>query len=238
MNADGAQAQNAIVATDTKVSRAKPKTNADNDYKREYEECIQSVQARNAGSSDRYVRCEICYKFPEIVRRNCTNNRPPAITSENGTRFRTQTVVDHFASTYHKECRQAKLLKNQEIGKKNNNKSLIDMHISEANKMYANLIGKLMLQVYTDAKRLTVSAHSWPARFIASECGLIFDFNSVRESTVPENINIQYVNPAGHLKLLTTIVNSWDELQSKIQNSLACSIHVDGSVVLNSRDTE
>lgn len=149
---------------------------------------------------------------------------------ENGTRFRAQTVAEHFASTYHKECRQAQILKNQEIGKKNTNKSLIDMHISEANKMYANHIGKLMLQVYTDAKRLTVSAHSWPARFIASECGLIFDFNSVRESTVPENINIQYVNPPGHLKLLTTIVNSWDEIQSKIQNSLAFSIHVDGSV--------
>lgn len=87
-----------------------------------------------------------------------------------------------------------------------------------------------MLQVYTDVKRLTVSAFSWPARYIALESENMFDFNSSGASVIPENINIQYVNPVGHLKLLTTIVKSWDELQNKIKGSLACSLHIDGSV--------
>lgn len=107
---------------------------------------------------------------------------------------------------------------------------MIDMHISESNKNHANHIGKLMMQVYTDAKRLTLSAYSWPAQYIATESGTAFDFNSSNTSIIPENINIQYVNPPGHLNLLTAIVKSWDELQDRIKTSLACSLHIDGSV--------
>lgn len=169
-------------------------------------------------------------KFPEIVRRECRNSKPPPIVLETGTRFRKKTVTDHFASSYHKHCKQAVLLASTAAHAKKTDKSLIDMHISEANKQFANHIGSLMLQVYADAKRLTVSAYSWPARYVASESGKGFDFNATDAPIVPENINLQYVNPAGHLNLMTTIVNSSDEIRNEIKNSLACSIHIDGSV--------
>lgn len=145
-----------------------------------------------------------------------------------GTRKRKNIVADHFGKTYHKECRQAVLLATKEVSALKNDRTLIDMHISESNKSYANHIGKLMMQVYTDAKRLTLSAYSWPARYVATESGTVFDFNSSNTSIIPENINIQYVNPPGHLDLLTAIVKSWDELQDRIKTSLSSHRRIGG----------
>lgn len=45
-----------------------------------------------------------------------------------------------------------------------------------------------------------------------------------------KNLNVQYVNPASHLDLLTVIVKSESDLEKKIETSLACSLHIDGSV--------
>lgn len=110
------------------------------------------------------------------------------------------------------------------------NKGLIDAHISEANKKLANHIGRLFLEVYTDAKKLTSSAYSWPARYIASEAGKCFDFNS-NAPTIPSDINIQYVSPSSHLDFLNTIVQSHrEQFKLKIESACAYSIHIDGSV--------
>lgn len=102
------------------------------------------------------------------------------------------------------------------------------MHISEANRKRANHIGELLLQVYTDAKNLTSSAYSWPSRFVASESGKCFDFNASSSKTIPDNINTQYVTPAGHLNLLTAITRSHNKLIAQVENALAISIHIDG----------
>lgn len=116
LSADGAQAQIATATTGEKTDRAEPKTNSNDEYEREYQNCIKSF--KHDQGTNRYVRCEICFKFPEIVRRGCNNNRNPAITLESGTRFRRQTVVDHFASSYHKECKRAHSLKSTDVGEK------------------------------------------------------------------------------------------------------------------------
>lgn len=131
-------------------------------------------------------------------------------------------------TTYHKECKKADLM--AASTSKPANKGLIDMHISEANRKKANHIGKLLLQVYTDAKILTSSAYSWPSRFVASESGKCFNFNASSFKTIPDNINIQYVTPAGHLSLLTAITRSHNKLIAQVENALAISIHIDGSV--------
>ncbi|XP_055302502.1 uncharacterized protein LOC129568530 [Sitodiplosis mosellana] len=77
------------------------------EYEREYDTCIKSSQVQITSGVQRNIHCKVCVKFPAIVRRMCANNKPPAITLESGTRYRAKTVADHFATPYHKECKQA-----------------------------------------------------------------------------------------------------------------------------------
>lgn len=103
----------------------------------------------------------------------------------------------------------------------------MDVHISEGNRAKANHIGELLLQVFCDAKKLTLSAHSWPSRYVAAKTGQKFDFNT-STSTIPDTIKIQYVQPHSHLNLLDVITRSYQtEFKEKIENALALSIHID-----------
>lgn len=199
-------------------------------YDENYKKYIHSFNVQQSGENRRFVRCKVCIKYPEIVRRNCDNRKPAPITTDVGVRFRTKYVEDHFATPYHKECVKADRIAQKEIEKVNENKQLMDSHVSEANKAYANHIGKLMINVYNDAKKLTISAYSFPSRYIAAECANSFDFNKSNAPTIPTNVNIQYVNPPGHLNLLKTIVKSSDDLENCVLSALACSIHIDGSI--------
>lgn len=162
------------------------------------------------------------------MRRFSDNKKTAPITTEIGIRFKREYVVKHFASLYHEKCKEAELLTKDDS--KNTNRNLIDIHISESNRIRANHMGKLFIQVYADAKKLTLSAFSWPARFVASEAGNYFDFNEPNSTTIPPSMNIQYVTPKSHGDLLKIITKSCNILQEKIKNARAISIHIDGSV--------
>lgn len=108
----------------------------------------------------------------------------PPITEKGGIRFKKQYVVSHFESVHHKKCKEAEQL--AENIQDSQVEGQMDKHISEANKERANYVGKLLLQVYTDAKKLTLSAYSWPSRFVASEAGHNFDFDSFQVGTIPK----------------------------------------------------
>lgn len=186
---------------------------------------IFSVTKNN--QSFRYIRCKICVSNPSIVKMFCSKTGLPSITTNEGTRYRTESIQSHFKSKYHEHCKSAESLKNMQLDQ---NKASIDCHISQANKQLANHIGKLILQLYTDGKKLTNSAYSWPARYVSAEASHHFDFNKKSETTIPKNIEMQYVNPNSHLELLSTIVKSHEELEEKLKSALAVSIRVDGSV--------
>lgn len=139
-------------------------------------------------------------------------------------------MIDHFATSYHKECVKANRIALNEIENLNKKKELIDLHISESNRTLANHIGKLLIIVYNDAKKLTLSAFSFPSRYIAAECARNFDFNNASAPIIPLHLNAQYVNPVSHLNLLNAIVASSDIFENKLKSAITCSIHVDGSV--------
>lgn len=197
-------------------------------YEKETAEYIHSYSVKQKDGLRRFVYCKLCVKYPDIVRRFCNNTKLPTIATETGIRFKKEHVERHFVSLYHQKCKETESLLKDDS--KNTNKKLIDMHISEANKARANHIGKLLIQVYTDAKKLSLSAFSWPSRFVASEAGHNFDFNTTNSTTIPSSINIQYITPSSHLDLLKTITNSCNVLKEAIENALAVSIHIDGSV--------
>lgn len=90
---------------------------------------------------------------------------------------------------------------------------------------------KLLFDIYVNAKKLTSSAYSWPARFVGSEAGRNFNYNDINAPTIATNLNLQYVNHQSYSELLNIIVESDKEhFRRKIENAIAASIRVDGSV--------
>lgn len=73
--------------------------------------------------------------------------------------------------------------------------------IDESKVQYANHIGKLMIQVYNDAKRLGLTAYSWPSRHVSGQASNEFSFNekepnehfvTIRKSERPFRANVKY----------------------------------------------
>lgn len=189
---------------------------------------MHSFSVKEKDSARRHVYCKLCEKYPEIVKMHCNNKKPPTITNQSGIRFRKDYVWAHFLSEYHKKCIDAEKASTE--GASDLNRGLMDVHIKEANRKLANRIGEILLQVYCDAKKLTQSAHSWPARFVAAKAGHSFDFVT-STSTIPNTIDIQYVNPVQHSDFLEIIKKSnRDEFKDRIKDGIAYSIHADGSV--------
>lgn len=107
----------------------------------------------------------------------------------------------------------------------------MEIAISKANKNQTDRIGKLMIQVYLDAKRLNLSANSWPSRYIAGEASNAYDSLNEGKNTIADGVNLQYVNPHGHLNLMTAIVKSHrGEFLRKINECFAISLRIDGSI--------
>lgn len=78
----------------------------------------------------------------------------------------------------------------------------MDKLINTANKRSIDHVGKLMIQVYHDAKHLNLSAYSRPSRYVAGEASSAYDSQKQAGTIIAENINLQYVNPPGHLELM------------------------------------
>lgn len=180
-----------------------------------------------------YVQCIPCVTYPDVVKIHMSsqNKKLPAIASAGGTQYRKETVEKHFKTVYHAQALKkfklaslsaAEQLQCTDIGK----------YISTKNEKLANKIGDLMLHVYCDAKKLTLSAWSFPARIVTGHVGSNFSFNSQRAVAEDvKNFDFQYVTPSFHLELLKCIVNSYrSTFRDLMENSVACSLRCDGSV--------
>lgn len=151
------------------------------------------------------MRCEICQKYPNIVKQfHPRGNVPMASTS--GTRYRSKTLDEHIQSKYHKECER--IFRLSTISSESS-QTPMKIAINKANSQMINHVCKLMIQIFYDAKNLNLSPFSWPARYISSAASFAYDSQNRSLPTIPENIPMQYVNPPHHLHLMTTIVNSY-----------------------------
>lgn len=173
----------------------------------------------------RFVRCDLCLKFPDTVKRFSYGRVPPIFSNE-GTCYRSDTVTNHTESDYHKEC----ILREKEIILAVPKNSVpIRSALRTMDLKQFNYVGKLVTQVFVDAKCLTLPAFNWPARFVASEASNYFAYEQERE-TIPD-LSLQYINPVKHLELLSSIVSADAEnIKKTIGESLAVSLRVDGSI--------
>lgn len=112
------------------------------------------------------MHCKICTDFPDIVKLHFS--RVPAICTSAGAVFRQLLIKDHETSDCHKACckRQNQLAAAAE-GRKHDSETNLEKQFRFANTELETKVSKLMLQVYMDAKRGTLSAWSFPARYVA-----------------------------------------------------------------------
>lgn len=177
-------------------------------------------------NNERHIRCEYCRKYPHIVRQHVPK-KPPAITNDNGTRFHTRVLSEHLETLYHKECEKAYRISLVE----SENSAPMNVALSKVNKQQIDRVGKLMIQVFSDAKCLTNTAHTWPSRYVAGEASSTYDSLSQNKSIISDSINLQYINKPSHSMLMTSIVESdRHAFQQKIADCVAISLRVDGSI--------
>lgn len=175
-----------------------------------------------------YIYCKVCFEFPNIVKRFSNTSKPPAITLKGGTLFRNKVVDEHICTEYHNQCIKASRIRKLESPL---TETPLDRSIAKANEKLGNKIGKYMISIYNDAKRLTLSAWSWPSRVVSEELGSRFNFTESHISDRSKRLDLQYLTPSAHLELLECIVAAHTtDVQKKLSNSLAISLRADGSV--------
>lgn len=176
-----------------------------------------------------YVQCEICLQNPLTVKLYA-NGKRPRITTEEGTQFRGFIVTEHMTKKYHIECVKAWRLKVKE-GNDDKATSLVRM-CSVLNEKLANKVGSYAVTIYNDAKRLTLSAFSWPSRQVCFAIGSAFNINDPNQNAGDvQKLDLQYLTPKFHSEILECIVAVESNfIQQKINNCLALSLRVDGSV--------
>lgn len=181
------------------------------------------------------VRCETCIAQPKVVRMFTTNPKLPPITRPEGTEKRGDVIRRHQQSLYHKEA-----VKAEKFASKRGLPDRIDetdapplfQFISKGKQALANRIGAFAITIYNDAKRLTLSAFSWPSREVSNQIGQAFDVNNPEQNAADvEKINLQYLNPTAHREIPECITEvESDVVRNKIENCISLSLRVDGSV--------
>ena len=133
-----------------------------------------------AGKKLHFV-CIVCRDYPSVVRQYHPKRLLPPMCRNDGTEARSSTINSHLKSPYHEECmrlhRLSKLTLDQRLLE-----TPVLTKISAKNKEIADKIGRLILQVYYDAKSLSLSAFSWPSKIVSAELGARFDYNKPIET--------------------------------------------------------
>lgn len=177
-----------------------------------------------------YVSCYACRSHPDVVRIHSHKGRLPAIATVEGTIFRQALVSDHIASPWHsaaKKCHRLTKISKVEVAQQ----GPLDRHVSKANEALANKVGSLMVSVYNDAKRLTLSGYSWPSRMVASQIAQCFQFNDAHIKSDDQHFDLQYISPNSHSTFLKCIVAAHaGQVLDTLLQSRAISLRLDGSV--------
>lgn len=157
-------------------------------------------------------------------------NHIPTICSELGTAPRKELLKNQLQSVEHVEC-----VKVFQLSKLTTDKikkiAPMDKCISQQNKKLANKIGRFMCTIFNDAKHGTLSAWSWPSREIVDLKRKHLDLAKEFQPFVPEEGDLQYINPTNYTEFLKCIVQAdVIYLKNKLDKCLAISLRVDGSV--------
>ena len=176
-----------------------------------------------------YVRCDSCYNQQATIKTFRKSKRIPAICTSEGTIPRKEVLDEHLRSEMHAKAVEAEQASRLTPAKRIQ-KSQLGSTVAKASAQLQNKIAKLMINVFNDAKKLTLSAWSWPSR----EANMIaagLDFQEEFSAFNPPSSVFQYITPSQHKAFLKFIVVAdQDNVKSKLEKCLALSLRCDGSV--------
>ena len=189
--------------------------------------CIVNVS--KSGKS-RYV-CELCFKFKDTIAKTMYTEakfQPFVRLMEPYCDF--QNCKNIFPLKFIKNHAVLKMFR-KSLMLKRRQKIEIGMCISNQNTALCNRIGSLMIEVFNNCKRGTISAWSWPSIHISNTMSSEFDMGSPHVTYNPPPGIFSYVTPMQHADLLSYIVSGHKpELLTKIKSTLDVSLAIDGSV--------
>ena len=184
------------------------------------------------------IRCKACNENSDIVKRFCYRGRIPPICTPTGTEARKGTIAKHLSSEAHKESVKLNRIKGLSSSEKIQAVPLLKIANAQTH-LLANRIGKLIIQVYNDAKNLAISAFTWPSRVVASEIAHTFDYNSPFKEYDASVFDLQYVTPTSHQELLKIIVQTdLPRFKQEIDDCLTASFRCDASMDRTQKDNE
>ena len=207
-------------ATDIETIDDSPDENADKN--------IEVVHTKR-GEKKR-IKCRVCNENPDIIKRFCYRGRISPICTPTGTEARSGTIATHLESETHKESGKVNRFKRLPSTQKIQTIPSFKIANTQTD-LLANRVGKLIIQVYNDAKNLSISAFSWPSRVVAAEITNRFDYNACFEEYDASMFDMQYVTPKSHQELLSMIVlTDLPRFKQEIDDCLAASVRCDASV--------
>jgi hypothetical protein len=153
----------------------------------------------------------------------------PAIATCDGTIPRFEVITQHLESAMHKAALKAESLKLLSSTEKILTAPL-PRYIFKSNAELAKSIGGKMIEIYANAKR-GAPAFSWPAHYVANKMAVCFDPSEPHSEWEPSAGELTYVNPNSHQFLLQAIASpEYPNVKHKLENCIAASLRVDGSV--------
>lgn len=210
------------------------------------DKCIESVSSKSPLScttnkkdlffkhfyikSRHYIRCTPCYEEPNLIKKYTNKLKISAIAQVSGIIYREKIVSEHVSTLYHIEAVKVNKLKSLNTSDK---MAIPPMGkaINYSNEKLAKKIGTLLIHVYNDAKKLTLSAYSFPSRVVVSLRANSFCTNGEMTDTMDEN-ELQYLTPHSHYDFLQCIVESHRSsfVEEILNDSFAFLLRCDGSV--------
>lgn len=139
------------------------------------------------------IRCEICFSMQDVVKRFSGNNKLSTVAQAGGTRYRSNVIDSHVRTPMHTEAAKARRMRALTHDLQVVQQSPMLSAISEANRSLANHIGKLMHHVYLSAKRLTLSARSFPARVAVGAAANAYECRSA--PFIWRQVGLQHTTP-------------------------------------------
>ena len=174
-----------------------------------------------------YVRCDTCYNQQATIKTFRKSKRIPAICTSEGTIPRKEVLDEHLRSEMHAKAVEAEQASRLTPAKRIQ-KSQLGSTVAKASAQLQNKIAKLMVNVFNDAKKLTLSAWSWPSREIANMIAAGLEFQEEFSAFNPLSSVFQYITPSQYKVFLKCIVVAdQDNVKSKLEKCLALSLRCD-----------
>ncbi|XP_064112579.1 uncharacterized protein LOC135219608 isoform X5 [Macrobrachium nipponense] len=182
-------------------------------------------------SGRRYVRCELCFRYPDIVKQHLSTKRIPLIVQECGTLYNKASLIKHRKEVCHQEALKEHHQESPSFSKSSTEGVEKDIR-TEDDEVIANKVGGAMIQLYQDAKQLNFIPR--PLNGIISTSILASTFNLNRDpiplmSTDSCGSQQDTLDPLEYLQYIVES-NENQHIIEEICDAVALSLHCSGNV--------